>query len=537
MARPQFSEMLVTRRRQLGLSITQASRVLRLKEQVLIAFEEGDFENMPKSGYAQGMLSSYARYLGLNSQAVVQQFSRDLYAYEQARSGRPLVADEGMPVRERRMREYQGARGLLPTSGGYAGDMTDYATTSRPRTRQQGQPAEAPRQVYGRPADGTTRRYTSRYVPLEGSTRANQQRTAREQRTRSDARARYEEGSGSARREADRVTTRRVSSSEYVDDMRYGEARPYQAASTREGRSYSRNIASTERPRVQRRDVASREQLRQRGRRQEPRHRGLRGAMESLMADQQRAMTLLVLVVVLVLTIVIIFSVQSCISAPAENASRTVAVSTDSGSGSSDSSSSSSSSDSTNSDEASKAAAEAAAAKAAQEEAEQSTETDVEVSVADGEVSWVEITCDGTSEVAEQVTGPWSKSFVVTDSITIQVDNTPAVTVTKNGSQQSFDSKTSGIGTITIQGTKASSDSASSSTDSSSDDSSDSSSDGTSSSSSSSKSSGSSSSKKTSSSSKSTSTSSKSTSSGSDTSSSSKSTSSKSTSSSSGSSN
>ena len=39
MPRPRFSEMLVERRRQLGLSITQASKILRLKEQALIAFE------------------------------------------------------------------------------------------------------------------------------------------------------------------------------------------------------------------------------------------------------------------------------------------------------------------------------------------------------------------------------------------------------------------------------------------------------------------------------------------------------------------
>ena len=32
MARPRYAEMLVDRRRQLGLSITQASQVLRLKE-------------------------------------------------------------------------------------------------------------------------------------------------------------------------------------------------------------------------------------------------------------------------------------------------------------------------------------------------------------------------------------------------------------------------------------------------------------------------------------------------------------------------
>ena len=57
MPRPRFSEMLVERRHQLGLTIEQASKVLKLREQVLIAFEEGDYPAIPKSGYAQGMLS------------------------------------------------------------------------------------------------------------------------------------------------------------------------------------------------------------------------------------------------------------------------------------------------------------------------------------------------------------------------------------------------------------------------------------------------------------------------------------------------
>ena len=54
-SRPRFSEMLLDRRRQLGLTVGQASQVLKLKEQVLIAFEEGDFDNIPQSGYAQGI--------------------------------------------------------------------------------------------------------------------------------------------------------------------------------------------------------------------------------------------------------------------------------------------------------------------------------------------------------------------------------------------------------------------------------------------------------------------------------------------------
>ena len=81
MLRPRFSEMLLQRRRQLGLTVEQASRILKLREDVLVAFEEGDFESMPQSGYAQGMLSSYARYLGLNAREVVDLFQEELYEY------------------------------------------------------------------------------------------------------------------------------------------------------------------------------------------------------------------------------------------------------------------------------------------------------------------------------------------------------------------------------------------------------------------------------------------------------------------------
>ncbi len=56
MSRPRFSEALVMRRHDLGLSLEQASRILKLRRDVLVAFEEGDYDHMPQSGYAQGML-------------------------------------------------------------------------------------------------------------------------------------------------------------------------------------------------------------------------------------------------------------------------------------------------------------------------------------------------------------------------------------------------------------------------------------------------------------------------------------------------
>jgi hypothetical protein len=172
------------------------------------------------------------------------------------------------------------------------------------------------------------------------------------------------------------------------------------------------------------------------------------GAIESFFSDPARAMVTLALAAVLIITLVIIGSVRSCMSS-GDTSTKTVSVA-------SASSSDSSSSDSNDSKiaAAKEAAAAAAAAKAQQDAEAANTETDVKVSVSDGGVSWVEIVCDGTSEVAEQVAGPWEKTYVVTDSITIQVSDPSVVTVTKNGTQQKFDSKTSGIGSITIQGTQ-----------------------------------------------------------------------------------
>ena len=101
--RPRFSEMLGSRRRQLGLSIQQASSILRLREDVLVAFEEGDFERMPQSGYAQGMLSSYARYLGLNPRQITDLFQEELYEYVNGSTSHEL---------RRHTRDVQAGRGV-----------------------------------------------------------------------------------------------------------------------------------------------------------------------------------------------------------------------------------------------------------------------------------------------------------------------------------------------------------------------------------------------------------------------------------------
>jgi cytoskeletal protein RodZ len=443
--------------------------VLRLREDVLIAFEEGDFESMPKSGYAQGMLSSYARYLGLNPRQVTNQFSADLADWEHGGSGRSMAGRGGSRRRRRddpsyetpSNGRYEGSRGLLPTSGGYAGDVYGYATTSQAHSRGQ-RPSPLVNQSRSLPDEGSRggdragegHRYSSRDLSTYSSGRDGQRTMRyRAQADRSGYASRYRGSEGIADRSArDRVSVRRVAPSDYTDDLQYGDALPYEAASTRSGRRSSRNIAHVDRPNVQRRTPGRDSRGASRGRASEPRRGGVAGVIEAFFSDPRRTLALVLVVAAVVLTIVIISSVGACVNKNISS-DRTVSVTTSASEGGD--SSKSESSTTTKTQETEKAAADAAAAKKTKEDAAAKTETKVEVSVDDGEVSWVEIENDGKSVVAEQITGPWSQSFTVTSKFTIQVSDTAAVTVTKNGETQKFESKTSGIGTITIEGTKA----------------------------------------------------------------------------------
>ena len=452
MARPRFSEMLVERRRKLGLSIKQASSVLRLKEQVLVAFEEGDFASMPKSGYAQGMLASYARYLSLNPRVITRQFSSDLSDWEDMGGReRAMDWDENESLRRGALnrKTYQGTRGLLPASGGYAGDLDSFATTSRVRPKGQSGLAADGDDARSRPADLEGRRYTSRDIAAEAQDRPNSRYVRTRTRQTRGERARRGRGS-QLPPDRERITRRDVTSDDFTDDLRYGSANPYEAASTTTGRRSSRNIAKVDRPNVRRRRSTARTQS------SRARGRDRSGGVVSVFGGDTRNIVLFVVFVTIVLTAIIIMSIGSCVRnnntdtrTVATNTMQTTAGSTtarDTGNSTGEGNGESDNSSDAPSD------TDSSGNKDGEDE-----KTVVSVSVAKGEISWVEIKCDGISEVAEQITGPWKQSYTVTEAISISVNNISAVTVAKNGKTQSFDSKTSGIGSITIKGTKVSS--------------------------------------------------------------------------------
>jgi hypothetical protein len=77
-----FGEKLSTARRRKGLSISQVSETLRIRTSIIEALETATFEHMPLKGYARNMVSTYARYLGLDPAAVTEMFLREYHVYE-----------------------------------------------------------------------------------------------------------------------------------------------------------------------------------------------------------------------------------------------------------------------------------------------------------------------------------------------------------------------------------------------------------------------------------------------------------------------
>ena len=90
-----FGDMLLEQRRRMGLSIQQVANTIKIRPQIIEFFETGNFASMPPRGYAQGMISSYARFLGLNPREVVNAYFDDLMAYERETSQRALPDGSG----------------------------------------------------------------------------------------------------------------------------------------------------------------------------------------------------------------------------------------------------------------------------------------------------------------------------------------------------------------------------------------------------------------------------------------------------------
>ncbi len=469
-----FGEALREKRRSLGLSIQQVANTIKIRPQIVEYFELGDFAQMPPRGYAQGMISSYARFLGLNPRDIVNMYLDELYVYERSgdspvqqyqepasfvssrsdsSAGRFMIVDGGAPSSSRYAQR--------PPQAGYVSDSTTGHSSlrvgSNPRRRQAllantSTPSDdQPGQMRSRSQSGSTRR---REPGGSGNARHPRSQDPRNRRSSS--------GSGARRNQPSRNRAGRTPN-----------GRPINGSACRNnGYGRSNSVSRT------------------RGGVRHPQS-GFNAFLNSV---DPRFLLVGAGIVLLLIVLLLVSAIRGCTSSSqsssASQAAGSTEVSASSTSKSSTSSTKSSSSskkttndDSSDSDDVSSdtstdassssdsdTSSDTSADDASDSSFDSSTTTrvtTVKISLAKGKTSWIEVKVDGVSQYADTPVGPYEAEYTPTKSISITVDNPSAVTVTENGSKVRWDSKTSGVGRVTIAVEQTSSDSSVTDTDSS----------------------------------------------------------------------
>ena len=84
-----------------GIDLTEVERVTKIRVKFLRAMEEDRWEELPAPYYARGFLSTYAGFLGLDDEALVEEYRSTFEGADQAESIPPRVVHPGVVVKHR----------------------------------------------------------------------------------------------------------------------------------------------------------------------------------------------------------------------------------------------------------------------------------------------------------------------------------------------------------------------------------------------------------------------------------------------------
>lgn len=415
-----FGEMLLNRRRQLGLSIQQVANTVKIRPQIIEFFETENFASMPPRGYAQGMISSYARFLGLNPREVVNAYFDELVEYEHA-SGNPAGHfQEGAGYVSQRSSVQNGR--FLMVDGGRS-DASRYGQ----RPPQAGYVTES---GSGREIRAMRDRVRRTLPPAESSVPASYGNSVR------DPRAGYGDGGYTRRSPQNRNAIR-----------------PYDASSRqRRGNSVNRPVPQGQNAR---RRQQVRPQTTQGNRQRQRSTRWSNGGFLSTLDPRFVAGGIVLIIAVVVLIAFLLFrgcsSSSAATSAPAAEVAQTSSAKKTSSKKKS-SKSEDASTDSSDDSADDTAASDATDADAADTDSssDQTEQVIVKVKIPKKKTAWLEIKVDGKSVYAAQTTGPYSQKFTPESSIEITTSKPSFVSIYKNGKKVRYDTKTAGVARVTV---------------------------------------------------------------------------------------
>jgi cytoskeleton protein RodZ len=105
-----IGEVLKQARARAGLDIRAVEDQTKIRVKYLRALEDEEWEALPNSAYAKGFLRTYAQLLGLDGEAMVDAYRRQV---ERGRTDPTFLGDQVLEQRRRLSAESQGPRWLL----------------------------------------------------------------------------------------------------------------------------------------------------------------------------------------------------------------------------------------------------------------------------------------------------------------------------------------------------------------------------------------------------------------------------------------
>lgn len=431
-----FGDMLLEQRRRMGLSIQQVANTIKIRPQIIEFFENGNFASMPPRGYAQGMISSYARFLGLNPREVVNAYFDDLMVYERETSqqgGRFQDAagyvNSRSSVDNGRFLMVQGGRstryGQRPQQAGYVTETGSSEEIRSQRDRFRSTPAPEERALPA--ARGVARDPRAGYGDGGYSDRGY--------RGVSSGRPR----GGYADADTTQVTPRLRSQSQTFSQRNYqgrGELAPRSGQRNMQRQGSYRGRSDNNRGRMPQ-GTGRGGSNRGRGGGRAPQNNGL----------DPRIVYAGIGAVALLLIVLIVVLLRGCGSSAPESTPETPVATKTSTKKSSKTTESVDEDEDT--DETTDESTDSDAAKTTAKK-EENEVTKVKISVAKGKTAWIEVKVDGKSVYGAQATGPFEQEYTPESSIEITTSKPSDVTVTKNGEKVRYDTKTSGVARVTI---------------------------------------------------------------------------------------
>ena len=453
-----FGEQLASARRDAGLSVQQVSDALRIRNDIVRAIEMEDFSSMPAKAFARNQVSAYARYLGLDSGAIVRDFLDAYNDFERdAVSNISMVTNMQQPSGDRAYVEARRAQREQRDSGSNhrsSRNARKQREEELQRRRQRQREEESRYTEDNRRQRGSQRSgkvvnagegYDDYYSEGPGSSsgRGSASGSGRKrsggsgsgQRSRSDGSG-QKRRSGSASGQRSGNGHRKSGGGQGGGSNRSGSSRNGQRKRSGSGGGNQVNLGKSS-------------NRRQREISQHTGSRVLNDGSESRF-DSINGTTIAILVVVLVAALAIIFSVSRCSSSQSD----TPDLSGSDGSSTVEVTGGSEEVESELTDE--EIAAMTASPGTESDSSSDSASTasgdtfTVTVTLDEGSTAWIQIEVDDTTEVAESAEGPQEWEFEAASYAYVQTGYPSTTSVEVNGEAVELDVSSSGVGTLTI---------------------------------------------------------------------------------------